>query len=176
MNEGKTTADVQETNGTEPENTNVAEPEKTFTQDQVNQMIADRVAREKRNLPSDVDMKEFREWKKSRQTDAEKMAALEAELTKAKAELTLANNTSAVSNAECRPEFTEFVTDRVSKMEGDFEKNLASYKKEHPQYFGGAVNTRTLSSSPRMSGNATQDSDFNSKMNEALRRAAGKNL
>lgn len=176
MDEEKTTAEAQGTNGAEPDNTNGTEPEKTFTQEQVNQMIADRVAREKRNLPSDVDMKEFREWKKSRQTDAEKLAALETELEKTRAELIMAQNMSAVSNADCRPEFTEFVTDRVSKMEGDFEKNLASYKKQHPQYFGVNETVRMMSSSPRMSGGSAKNDTFNARMNDALRRAVGKNL
>ena len=158
----ETTAEVQETNG--------AEPEKTFTQSELDAIVADRIARERKKMPSDIDMKDYREWKKNKQTEAERIAELEAQLNAANSEIAYAKNMQTVSKAECKPEFAEFVADRVSKMEGDFEKNLTAYKKANPQYFGEAI-VRTVSTSPRMSGGSVSGQSADEIMNNILRSA-----
>lgn len=157
-----TTAEVQETNGTEPE--------KTFTQTELDAIIEDRIARERKKLPSDIDMKSYREWKRNQQTEAEHIADLEKQLSAANAEIAYAKNMQKVSKAECKPEFAEFVADRVGKMEGDFDKNLTAYKKANPQYFGETI-VRTVSTAPRMSGGSAVTQTEDEIMNNILRNA-----
>ena len=46
--------------------------EKTFTQEEVNRMIKDRVAREKKGQLSKEELKAYKEWKESQKTEAQK--------------------------------------------------------------------------------------------------------
>lgn len=55
--------------GTEPG----AEPEKTFTQEEVDALIARRVAREKKGMPTAEELEQFRSWQKTQQTETEKL-------------------------------------------------------------------------------------------------------
>lgn len=160
------------TAGTEPENTPPAE-EKTFTQADVDNIVKERLARERSKMPSADEMKAFNEWKKNSQTDAERYSAMESELNSARSELTLLKNQQKVNKSECKPEFAEFVTDRVSRMEGDFEKNLESFKKSNPQYFG-ETKIINKSTSPRLAGGESAANTTNSRMNAIIRSAAGK--
>ncbi|NGT31340.1 hypothetical protein G6Z26_04670 [Clostridium perfringens] len=48
--------------------------EKTFTQEEVNRMIKDRVAREKKGQLSKEELKVYQEWKESQKTEAQKQS------------------------------------------------------------------------------------------------------
>ena len=54
-----------------------AEPEKTFTQADVDKMIAARLERERKKYPSEDEMTAYRSWKESQQTEQEKQAKRE---------------------------------------------------------------------------------------------------
>lgn len=59
--------------------------EKTYTQDDVNKMIKDRLARERKSQPSKEDLEAFNNWKESQKTDEEKRSeALKNAETKVK--------------------------------------------------------------------------------------------
>lgn len=138
------------TPNTEATNTNNT-PEKTYTQAEVDAIVNNRLARERKNAPSAEDMKAFKEWKKNSQTDAEKYSEMEATLKASQAELTALKNQQSVTKAECKPEFAEFVADKVAKMGDDFDANLAEFKKSNPQYFGETKIVK-LNSSPKLTG------------------------
>lgn len=142
--------------------------EKTFTQADVDRIVADRLARERKNAPSAEDMKAFKEWKKNSQTDAEKYSEMEATLKASQAELTALKNQQSVTKAECKPEFAEFVADKVAKMGDDFDANLAEFKKSNPQYFGETKIVK-LNSSPKLSGGAVTENNENTIMNALIR-------
>ncbi|EPB8178459.1 hypothetical protein ACRTAO_001120 [Clostridium perfringens] len=77
------------------EETNQKE-EKTFTQEEVNRMIKDRIAREKKGQLSKEELKAYQEWKESQKTEAEKQSeALTNAEAKAKAEAERANTLEA---------------------------------------------------------------------------------
>lgn len=59
----ETKTDTQEATKTE---------EKTFTQADVDKLIQDRIAREKKGIPSKEDLKVYQEWKDSQKTEEEK--------------------------------------------------------------------------------------------------------
>ena len=164
-----------------PENqepTEVSEPEeKTFTQSELNEIIKDRLARARKGIPDDAELKEFRKWKKESQTDAEKYSGMQQELNEARAELVLLKNQNAVSKAGCRSEFSEFVADKVSKMGGEFEEDLQEFKKNNPQYFGETVIKKLGTSPPMAEGTARTKADILAIKNAAERqKAIGENL
>ena len=111
--------------------------EKTFTQDEVNAMIA----KERKKIPSKEEMQKFNEWKESQKTEAEK----QTELTKNNVDLINKNNLLeqklAVSDAGVPKKYRDFVQFTVSQMEGNFEDNLKEYLKENPQYLQITENT-----------------------------------
>lgn len=70
--------------------------EKTFTQEEVNRMIKDRVAREKKGQLSKEELKAYQDWKESQKTEAQKQSeALTNAEAKAKAEEERANTLEA---------------------------------------------------------------------------------
>lgn len=79
---------VEEKDNTKEDDPEEKEEEKTFTQEEVNKMIKDRVAREKKGQPSKEELKAYQEWKESQKTEAEKQseALTNAERAKEEAE------------------------------------------------------------------------------------------
>lgn len=148
---------------------------KTFTQAEVDEIISKRLARAAKGTPTAEEMKEFKAWKKAQQTEAEKYAELDANYKAAQAELVAMRNQQAVSKAECRAEFVEFVADRVGRMDGeDFEKNLAAFKKQNPQYFGGGA-VRVQASAPSVGGSVDRNANANDAINAGLRSLFNRN-
>lgn len=162
-------------NNTVVEQETTPNPEgKTFTQAELDNIVAERLARERKKMPSADEMKAFNEWKKTSQSDAERFAEQSKELESYKLEVTMLKNQQTVSKSNCKPEFAEFVADRVSKMDGDFAQNLEIYKRQNPQYFGETQFVRQ-SSSPQLTGN-NSGKTTGSRMNDIIRRAAGKSI
>lgn len=58
--------------------------EKTFTQEEVNRMIKDRVAREKKDQLSKEELKAYQDWKESQKTEAQKQSEALTNAEKAK--------------------------------------------------------------------------------------------
>ena len=72
-------ADMVETTITEAkpaEGDGAEQRQRTFTQEDVDRIVTERVARAKKGVPTDDELNEFRQWKSQKQTDAEKMAEL----------------------------------------------------------------------------------------------------
>lgn len=174
MNEENKTLTEDTTPDTAAEQT-PGQEEKTFTQAEVDEIISKRLARASKGAPTAEEMKEFKAWKKAQQTEAEKYAELDANYKAAQAELAAMRNQQAVTKAECRAEFVEFVADRVGRMDGeDFEKNLAAFKQQNPQYFGGAIG-RVQSSAPSVGGSVGRTANTNDAINAGLRSLFYKN-
>lgn len=104
--------------------------EKTFTQEEVDNIIKARL----RNMPSKEELNEFKSWKESQKTEAEKQAEYLKEIETIKRENQELKNTQVVANAGVDPKFMKFVSSEVSQLEGEFEDNLKSYLKDNPQY------------------------------------------
>lgn len=140
---------------------------KTYTQAEVDGMLAD----ERKKMPSTDELKEFKNWQKNKQTDAEKYSAMEAELNASRAELTAIKNQQALLKAECKPEFAEIVAEKIARMDGDFMQNLTAYKKANPHLFGTQQSaTKLHSSSPSLSGGGSSDTKPTNKfMNDLIR-------
>ena len=136
------TVEKTEVSGEQP----VEKNEKTFTQEEVNAMLA----KEKKKMPSKEDMKAFNEWKESQKTEEDKKNEILQENETLKKQLVYAENKSVVANAGVDSKFQKFVLSEVSEMEGDFEDNLKDYLKENPQFLISKVET------PKSNGVATK--------------------
>ena len=140
------TEEKTEVSGEQPVEKNEKDEFKTFTQDEVNAMLA----KEKKKMPSKEDLKAFNEWKESQKTESEKQLEKDKKIEALEKQLTYAENKSVVANAGVDSKFQKFVLSEVSEMEGDFEDNLKDYLKENPQFLINKVET------PKTNGVATK--------------------
>ena len=127
------TEEKTEVSGGQP----VEKNEKTFTQEQVNAMLA----KEKKKMPSKDELKAFNEWKESQKTEEDKKNEILLENETLKKQLAYAENKSVVANAGVDAKFQKFVLSEVSEMEGEFEDNLKDYLKDNPQFLINKVET-----------------------------------
>lgn len=111
---------------------------KTFTQEEVNQIIKTRL----RNIPSDDELKAYNDWKESQKTEAEKNAEVLKENETLKSRINELENMQVVANAGVDSKFQKFVFSEVSK-EGNFEDNLKEYLKNNNQYLIKEEKTKT---------------------------------
>lgn len=143
-----------------------------FTQADVDRIVQERLSRAK-SQPDDAELAEFRKWKSSQKSHAEKEAESAAALSAARAEIAQLKTQAKVSAAEVKPEFAEFVTAQILAMSGnDIDANIKAYKKDHPQYFGTTVVVKK-STSPGLSGAKGGDTTTNDIMNSLLRGTRG---
>ena len=124
------TEEKTEVSGEQPVEKNEKEEVKTFTQEEVNAMLA----KEKKKMPSKDEMKAFNDWKESQKTEKEKSLEKDKKIEALEKQLSYAENKSVVANAGVDAKFQKFVLSEVSEIEGDFEDNLKDYLKENPQY------------------------------------------
>ena len=124
------TEEKTEVSGEQPVEKNEKDEVKTFTQDEVNAMLA----KEKKKMPSKEDLKAFNEWKESQKTETEKQLEKDKKIEILEKQLAYAENKSVVANAGVEAKFQKFVLSEVSEMEGDFEDNLKDYLKDNPQF------------------------------------------
>lgn len=134
--EGTGNVDTQTTNQNEGQAS-----EKTFTQEELNKIVQERLEKEKKKMPSKEDLKAFKDWKESQKTEAEKQAEKDAEYQKALNELNNLKQTNAVLEAGVNKEDVDYVIFKVSKMEGEFEENLAKFLKDNPKYLKQELET-----------------------------------
>ena len=110
------------------------EQEKRFTQPEVDALIKKRLERERSKQPPKEEMEAYKEWKKSQQTEQEKLAEERKEFESIKAENARLKNEKEVLRSGIDSKYTDYVTFEVGKMEGDFAENLAEFVKNNPQY------------------------------------------
>lgn len=133
--QAKTTEDTQDTTPKEAETQDTAEKqEKTFTQAELDKVIADRLARERAKMPSAEKLKAFDEWEKAQKTEVEKQAEREAELAKVKTDNETLRRENLAYKAGVNADDLEFVVWKVGRMEGDFEANLKGFLEENKKY------------------------------------------
>lgn len=99
------------------------------------QKIADAMlAKKMKGMPTKEELKEFKDWQESQKTAEQKQAEKEAEYQKTLNELNTLKQTNAVLKAGVNKDDADYVLFKVSKMEGDFEENLAKFLKDNPKY------------------------------------------
>ncbi len=131
--EAETTEETQES---------TRESGKTFTQAEVDQIVSDRLKRERRNQPAPERLKAFKEWEKSQQTEQEKAAEREKHYLDLEKENDNLKRENEIIKAGVHAEDVDYVLFKVSRMEGDFEENLKDFLKENAKYT--APETKTV--------------------------------
>jgi len=144
-----------------------AEQEKTFTQAELDRIISERIARERKNLPDEADLKAYKEWKKAQQTEAEKAAEREREYQALQSRAIELERENAVIKAGVKADDAEFVIFKVSRMEGDFKKNLDSFLAENKKFTEPV--TENVPGTKHNPSTTDQDANFIA----AVRRGAG---
>ena len=74
----------------EQTNTQSAPAEKTFTQAELDTIVAKRLAKAQKGMPDDAELTAFRAWKENQQTEAERLNAITKERDTARTDLTAA--------------------------------------------------------------------------------------
>lgn len=106
------------------------------------QKIADAmVAKKMKGMPSKEELKAFKEWQESQKTAEQKQAEKDAEYQKTLNELNTLKQTNAVLSAGVNRDDADYVLFKVSKMEGEFEENLAKFLKDNPKYLKQELET-----------------------------------
>ena len=125
-----------ETTTTEEVETNSAEVvEKTFTQEEVNNIVKERLAKAQKGIPSKEELTKYNEWKESQKTQEDKYNELvkkdgEKDTTISTLEKEIQIRKSGVNDDDD----VEFIIYKVGKMEGDFSDNLKQYLADNPKY------------------------------------------
>lgn len=142
-NTGESTNNAEGTGNvdTQTTNQNEGQAEKTFTQEELNKIVQERLDKEKKKMPSKEDLKAFKDWKESQKTAEQKQAEKEAEYQRTLNELNTLKQTNAVLEAGVNKEDVDYVIFKVSKMEGEFEENLAKFLKDNPKYLKQELET-----------------------------------
>ena len=128
----QTTDETQKTEGTVKETVEKTGKEevKTFTQDEVNAMLA----KEKKKMPSKEELKAFKEWQETQKTAEQKQEEKETEFQNALSKNAELEKENEVLKAGVKIDDVDYVIFKVSKTEGDFKENLQNFLKENPKY------------------------------------------
>lgn len=156
-----------------------AEPEKKYTQAELDAAIGQRLARERRGMPSADELGEFRAWRESRQTEQERQQrileerngyeqrvnALEAELTQAQRERTLLSLGVPVDDVD-------YYAYKIGKMVSDtvtFEQAAAGFVRDHAPAKNAASSQGVRASFGAPMGQGAKTESLAERINRQLR-------
>ena len=125
-----------ETTTTEEVETNREEVvEKTFTQEEVNNIVKERLEKAKKGIPSKEELTKYNEWKESQKTQQDKYDELVKKDGEKETTITNLKRENEVLKAGITDaDEIEFIVYKVGKMEGDFSDNLKQYLTDNPKY------------------------------------------
>lgn len=146
--ETTSTADTQQERTTE-------QSEKTFTQAEVDKIVTSRLSRATKEMPSEDELKKFKQWQETQKTQDEKIQQERQEFEKIKIENSMLRAEKQAIAFEVKPEFAEFVATKALQMGESIEDNLKEIKESCPQYFGETVIKKASTSNSLAGGNAT---------------------
>ena len=131
--------DVQTNVETETTTTNVennsAEVVKTFTQEEVNGIVKERLAKAQKGIPSKEELTKYNEWKESQKSQQDKYDDLVKNSNEKDHTISVLEKEIAVLKAGVTDQDEiEFICYKVGKMDGDFKENLSQYLANNPKY------------------------------------------
>ena len=131
--------DVQTNVETETTTTNVennsAEVVKTFTQEEVNGIVKERLAKAQKGIPSKEELAKYNEWKESQKSQQDKYDDLVKNSNEKDHTISALEKEIAVLKAGVTDQDEiEFICYKVGKMDGDFKENLSQYLANNPKY------------------------------------------
>lgn len=149
------------------------ETTKTYTKEDLDNSFNAGVKKANSDWQKDEKYKEFLAWKKTSQSDSEKMTELQTNYTNAMNENALLKAQLKIADSDVKKEFAKFVTSEVMSLVNDttdFDTALKEFKKTSPQFFGEVV-VKKVQSSPSLNAGGNQPQTTNNIMNDILRGA-----
>lgn len=116
---------------------------KTFTQEELDNIVKERIARVEKKLPSKEELTKFNEWKESQKTEAERQAEVLKEIEQYKIEKEQIARENVLLKKGIKQDDIDYVAFKVSKMEGEFEANIELFLKENPKFIETKEETKT---------------------------------
>ena len=153
MEEKKETVEdvkVEETGNavTQTEQKTEEKAEKTFTQEEVNSMLKKEKQKAEKKYEG-IDIAKYKEWQESQKTAEQKQAEKEAEYAQKDTTISELQKENAVLKAGVNnADDIDYVLYKVSKMEGEFEENLAKFLKDNPKYLGQELEEHKATGAP----------------------------
>jgi long-subunit acyl-CoA synthetase (AMP-forming) len=154
---------------------NKVKQEKVFNQEEVNAMIQQRLARAKKDLPNEEELKKFREYQESQKTELEKLQEQNKLLVQEKEaaikEVQAAQNKSLVVSSGIQSQYVDYAIFEVSKMvtdEIDFNTALEQFKTNNEHYFNVQPQPKTTSTG--LGVNKTTTSSAASSFDEEFKK------
>ena len=121
---------------------------KTFTQEEVNTMLKKEKQKAEKKYEG-IDVTKYKEWVESQKTAEQKQAEKEAEYAQKDTTISELQKENAVLKAGVKnADDIDYVLFKVSKMEGEFEENLAKFLKDNPKYLGQELEERKATGAP----------------------------
>ena len=109
--------------------------EKLFTQEELDDIVKTRLAKERKKLPSKEELQAYNTWKDSQKTAEEKQAELKAEYEKKDDLISNLQKQNAILKLGINDEDEiDYIIFKVSKMEGDFDENLNEFIQKNPKF------------------------------------------
>ncbi len=107
------------------------------------QKIADAMlAKKMKGMPTKEELKAFKEWQESQKTAEQKQAEKEAEYKEKDTKISELEKENAVLKAGVTDaDDVDYILFKVSKMDGEFEENLAKFLKDNPKYLKQELET-----------------------------------
>lgn len=147
------------------------ETAKTYTKEDLDNSFNAGVKKAHTDWQKDEKYKEFLEWKKTNQSDNERLTELENKNNAKDKEINELKSLLKVKDSDVKKEFQKFVSNEVMSLVNettDFDTALKKFKTDNPQYFGEVV-IKKVQSSPTLSNGGTKETTTNSIMNDILR-------
>ena len=147
------------------------ETTKIYTKEDLDNSFNAGVKKANSDWQKDEKYKEFLAWKKTSQSDSEKMTELQTNYTNAMNENALLKAQLKIADSDVKKEFAKFVTSEVMSLVNettDFDTALKEFKKTSPQFFGEVV-VKKVQTSPVLNNGGNQPQTTNNIMNDILR-------
>ena len=121
---------------------------KTFTQEEVNTMLKKEKQKAEKKYEG-IDVTKYKEWVESQKTAEQKQAEKEAEYAQKDTTISELQKENAVLKAGVKnADDIDYVLYKVSKMEGEFEENLAKFLKDNPKFLGQGLEEHKATGAP----------------------------
>jgi len=135
LKEVQENVETETTNVEETEKNSEEVVEKTFTQDELNAIVKERLAKERKGIPSKEELAKYNEWKESQKSQQDKYDELVKSTNEKDTEISdLKKENLILKSGITNQDDIEYIMFKVNKMDGDFETNLSDYLAENPKY------------------------------------------
>ena len=145
--------------------------QKTYTEEDIQNSFNAGVKKANSDWQKDEKYKEFLNWKKTSQSDSEKMTELQTNNETLIKENNYLKVSIKVAESDVKKEFQRFVTSEVMNAINettDSDTALKNFKKDNPQYFGETV-VKKVQTSPSLNAGGNQPQTINQVMNDFIR-------